>query len=65
LKINLTPEQQIRQRYAWFEKAERLGDITLACRRLGISRKTFYKGHQRFAEARGSRQRGEAASIRR
>jgi transposase InsO family protein len=52
----LTPEQQIRQRYAWFEEAARLGNVTLACRRCGISRKTFYKWRQRYAEARGARQ---------
>lgn len=39
----LTPEQQIRQRYAWFHEAERLGNVALACKRLGIPRKTFYK----------------------
>ncbi len=55
-KIMLTPEQRIRQRYAWFEEAERLGNVTLACRRCGISRKTFYKWRTRFAEARGARQ---------
>lgn len=55
-KIILTPEQQIRQRYAWFEEAERLENVTVACRRLGISRKTFYKWRQRFAETRGARQ---------
>lgn len=52
----LTPEQKIRQRYAWFEEAERVGNVTLACRRLGISRKTYYKWRKRFAEARGARQ---------
>jgi transposase InsO family protein len=52
----LTPEQRIRQRYAWLEEAERLGNVTVACRRLGISRKTFYKWRKRFAEARGDRQ---------
>jgi transposase InsO family protein len=54
-KVMLTPEQRIRQRYAWFEEAERLGNVTLACRRLGISRKTFYKWRQRFAASRGDR----------
>lgn len=54
--VVLTPEQRIRQRFAGFEEAERLGNVTLACRRLGISRKTFYKCRQRFAEARGERQ---------
>ncbi len=51
----LTPEQQIRQRYAWFEEAERVGNMSLACKRLGIARKTYYKWRSRFAEARGDR----------
>ncbi|HWU39913.1 MAG TPA: helix-turn-helix domain-containing protein, partial [Candidatus Acidoferrum sp.] len=55
-EVFLTPEQQIRQRHAWFEKAKRLGNVTLACRRLGVSRKTFYKWRQRFAASRGARQ---------
>jgi transposase InsO family protein len=55
-KSILTPEQQIRQRYAWFEEAARLGNVTVACRRCGISRKTFYKWRHRFAETRGARQ---------
>ena len=38
----LTPEQRIRQRYAWSTEAERLGNVSLACKRSGISRKTFY-----------------------
>ena len=42
-KTFLTPEQQIRQRYAWFELAGRLDNVSLACLRLAISRKTFYK----------------------
>jgi transposase InsO family protein len=55
-KVMLTPEQQIRQRYAWFEVADRLGNVTVACERCGISRKTFYKWRKRFAEARRDRQ---------
>jgi transposase InsO family protein len=55
-KIILTPEQQIRQRYAWFEEAERSGNVTVACRRCGISRKTYYKWRWRYAESRGARQ---------
>lgn len=51
----LTPEQQIRQRYAWFREAQRLGDVKLACLRLGISRKTFYKWKNRLAQAKGDR----------
>jgi len=27
----LTPEQQIRPRYRWFEVAAQLGDVTAAC----------------------------------
>ena len=49
----LTPEQQIRQRYAWFQEAQRLGNGKLACLRLGISRKTFYKWKNRFPPAKG------------
>ena len=51
----LTPEQKIRQRYAWFQEAERLGNVKLACQRLGISRKTFYKWKKRFDQAKGDR----------
>ena len=51
----LTPEQKIRQRYAWSQEAQRLGDVKLACLRLGISRKTFYKWKNRFAKAKGDR----------
>ena len=55
-KLILTPEQKIRQRYAWFEMAAKVGNVTIACRRLGVSRKTYYKWRQRFAETRGDRQ---------
>jgi len=55
-RMLLTPEQRIRQRYAGFEEAARLGNVTVACRRCGISRKTYYEWQQRFAEARGDRQ---------
>jgi len=51
----LTPEQRIRQRYAWFEEAERLGNVTVACKRLGISRKTFYKWRKRVQVEQGRR----------
>lgn len=54
-KVMLTPEQRIRQRYAWFEEAERLGNVSLACKRLGISRKTFYKWRKRFRVAQGAK----------
>lgn len=54
--VILTPEQRIRQRYTWFEVATRLGNVTVACERCGISRKTFYKWRQRFIEARSDRQ---------
>jgi transposase-like protein len=36
------------QLFAWFQEAEELGNVTLACRRLGISRNTFYKWRQRW-----------------
>ncbi len=52
----LTPEQRIRQRYGWFEEAERVGNVTVACKRLGISRKTYYKWRKRFLTAQGNRQ---------
>ena len=35
----LTPEQKIRQRPSWFLEADRLGNVRLACQRMGISRK--------------------------
>jgi transposase InsO family protein len=54
-KVILTPEQKMRQRYAWFEEAERLGNVSLACKRLGISRKTFYKWRKRFQVEQGHR----------
>ena len=53
--IRLTPEQQIRQRAAWFQEAARLGNVTLACERCGVSRKTFYKWRRRFQVAQGRR----------
>ena len=40
--IQLTPEQKVRQRYAWFQGAQQLGNVKLACRRLGISRPPFH-----------------------
>ncbi len=52
----LTPERRIRQRYRWFEEAERLGHVTLACHRLVASRKTYYKWRKRSLAARGDRQ---------
>jgi transposase-like protein len=52
----LTPEQRIRQRYRWFEVATQLGNVTVACERCGVSRKTFYKWRKRFTEARGALQ---------
>jgi len=54
-KYELTPEQKIRQRYAWFQEAQRLGNVKMACLRLGISRKTFYKWKHRFNQAKGHR----------
>ncbi len=40
--IQLTPEQKVRQRFAWFQEKKQLGNVKLTCHRLGISRKTFY-----------------------
>jgi len=51
----LTPEQKIRQRHSWFLEADRLGNVRLACLRMGISRKTFYKWKRRFLEAQEDR----------
>ena len=51
----LTPEQKVRQRHSWFLEANRLGNVRLACLRLGISHKTFYKWRRRFREAQGDR----------
>lgn len=51
----LTPEQKVRQRYAWFQEAEKLGNVRLACLRLGISPKTFYKWKRRFTQVKGQR----------
>ena len=48
----LTPQDLIRKRYNWFHESQRLGNVSLACKRLGISRKTFYKWHSRFQKAR-------------
>jgi len=41
--MELTREQRIRQKLNGFQEAKRLGNVTLACKRLGISRKTYYK----------------------
>ncbi len=54
-EYELTPEQKIRQRYAWFQEAERLGNVQRACLRLGISRKTYYKWKHRLTQAKGQR----------
>ena len=54
-KLYLTPEQKIRQRYNWFLEAQSLGNVSLACKRLGISRKTFYKWKGRFDKAHQQR----------
>ena len=54
-EIKPTPEQKIRQRFAWFQEAQRLGNVKLACLRLGVPRKTFYKWKKRFAQAKGDR----------
>jgi hypothetical protein len=39
----LTPEQRIRQRYTWFQRAEELENVTQTWQRAGISQKTFHK----------------------
>jgi len=49
----LTPEQKIRQRFSWFQEAQRLGNVRLTCLRFGISRKTFYKWKKRWSQAPG------------
>ena len=41
--MEFTREQRIRQKLYWFREARDLGNVKLACRRLGISRKTYYK----------------------
>ena len=51
----IMPEQQIRQRYNWFQEAQRVETVTLAGSHLGISRKTFYKWKKRFDQAHGER----------
>ena len=53
---HLPPEQGIRQRAMWFQEAERLGNVTLACRRLGISHQTLYKWRRRLQAAPDQRQ---------
>lgn len=54
-EVYLTPEQKIRQRYNWFLEAQSLGNVSLACKRLGISRETFYKWKGRFEAAHQDR----------
>jgi transposase InsO family protein len=49
----LTPEQKIRQRFSWFQEAQRLGNVRLTCLRFAISRKTFYKWKKRWTQAQG------------
>ena len=51
----LTPQQRIRQRYSWFQEAKRLGNVSLACKRLGISCKTFYEWKHRFDQTKEDR----------
>ena len=45
-KMKLTREQRIRQKLYWFHEARQLGNVKLVCRRMGISRKTYYKWWQ-------------------
>ena len=49
--MELTREQRIRQKLYWFQEAQRLGNVSLACKRLGISRKTYYKWWQIYRES--------------
>ena len=42
--MELTREQRIRQKLYWFREAGDLGNVKLACRRLGISRKHTISG---------------------
>ncbi|MBW2148022.1 MAG: helix-turn-helix domain-containing protein [Deltaproteobacteria bacterium] len=41
--MKLTGEQRVRQKLYWFREACELGNVKLACRHTGISRKTYYK----------------------
>jgi len=54
--VELTPEQGIRQRYAWVTEAALSGTSPSPASRCGISRKTYYKWWGRFTEARSARQ---------
>ncbi len=46
--LKLLPEEQIAKRKALFREARKLGNVSLACKRFGISRKTYYKWWKRF-----------------
>jgi len=46
--LKLLPEEQIAKRKALFRDAEKIGNVSLACKRFGISRKTYYKWWNRF-----------------
>jgi len=50
----LTPEQKIRQRYAWFQEAQRPGNVKMACLRLGISGKPSTNGNIALARPKES-----------
>ena len=42
-----TSKRNISHWHDWLQEAQRLGDVPLACPRLGISRETWYKGKRR------------------
>jgi len=46
--LKLLPEEQIAKRKALFREARNLDNVSLACKRFGISRKTYYKWWNRF-----------------
>ncbi len=46
--FKLLPEEQIAKRKALFREALKLGDVSLACKRFGTSRKTYYKWWNRY-----------------
>ncbi|MBW2147987.1 MAG: helix-turn-helix domain-containing protein [Deltaproteobacteria bacterium] len=49
--MKLTREQRIRQKLYWFQEARELGNVKLACRRMEISRKTYYKWWRIYVES--------------
>ena len=49
--MGLTREQRIRQRLYWFQEARDLGSEKIACSRMGINRKTYYKWWSIYVES--------------